>query len=417
MGSYAFLKIGSLTLDETKSAFPPEYLFLFQASDKTEDDFVTESDEVVAWALFSRSLRDVCKRLELLGYSLARVQEFISFIIANETSMSSFADERPEVSESPRSLRPADFVKAVTQIDLTRERPSKPHGLMNYIPYAISDESEAIAALEGSAVDPELTRSIASRLGPFAILRLLAENPTNLAQAVVLDIGELVLNEYMRIEDLKVLLPRERQFLIVAEGASDARILRKAFELRRAPVADFFYYIDVSEGYPFSGTGNLYNFCKGLVAIGVLNRTIVVYDNDAAGVISYRDNKDLNLPTNIAIMKLPDLSNGNMLRAIGPNGVAPADINGRAASIECYLDLTHSETEPLIRWRSYEKRVNDYQGELENKQRFEERFLQLGVGDDYEFSKIERCLEEIIAVASAMASKMLTQPEPEYYSD
>lgn len=38
-------------------------------------------------------------------------------------------------------------------------------------------------------------------------------------------------------------------------------------------------------------------------------------------------------------MRLPDLDEFRSMPARGPEGVSVCDINGRAAAIECYLDL------------------------------------------------------------------------------
>ena len=40
----------------------------------------------------------------------------------------------------------------------------------------------------------------------------------------------------------------------------------------------------MEEGYPFSGSGNLASFCRGLMKVGIQNKIIIVFDNDAEGV-------------------------------------------------------------------------------------------------------------------------------------
>ena len=59
-------------------------------------------------------------------------------------------------------------------------------------------------------------------------------------------------------------LPQSDRFLIVTEGSSDGKILFHAIRLLRPEIADFFYFVDMEKGYPFTGTGNLLNFCRGL---------------------------------------------------------------------------------------------------------------------------------------------------------
>ena len=49
----------------------------------------------------------------------------------------------------------------------------------------------------------------------------------------------------------------------------------------------------MEEGYPFTGTGNLYRFCQGLVSIEIENNIVVVYDNDAEGLENYEKTSKL----------------------------------------------------------------------------------------------------------------------------
>jgi hypothetical protein len=37
----------------------------------------------------------------------------------------------------------------------------------------------------------------------------------------------------------------------------------------RPAIVDFFTFIDMEEGYPFSGSGNLATFCRGLAKIHI----------------------------------------------------------------------------------------------------------------------------------------------------
>jgi hypothetical protein len=70
-------------------------------------------------------------------------------------------------------------------------------------------------------------------------------------------------------------------------------------------------------------------------------------------------------------MVLPPLKEFEAFPAIGPGGTAPADINGRAASIECYLNL-HADgfPPPLVRWTNYKEDVGTYHGALQDKERY-----------------------------------------------
>ena len=170
--------------------------------------------------------------------------------------------------------------------------------------------------------------------------------------------------------------------------------------LLKPQVADFFDFADMNEGYPFTGTGNLYNFTKGLIGISVQNNVIILYDNDAEGVSSFNRTVKLNMPDNMRILKLPDLAEFRDFETVGPSGAHRADINGRAAAIECYLDGGPAAT---VRWNNYHKELGAYHGELVDKGDVMRAFLaQSEVNGDYDFSRIAAVVDMIVSECTAM---------------
>ena len=152
--------------------------------------------------------------------------------------------------------------------------------------------------------------------------------------------------------------------------------------------------------YPFTGTGNLYNFTKGLIGILVQNNVVILYDNDAEGVSSFNRTVKLNVPGNMRILKLPDLPEFRDFKTVGPSGAHRADINGRAAAIECYLDVG---TEAAVRWNNYHKELGVYHGELVSKGDVMRAFLaQSKVNGDYDFSRIAVVVDMIFSECTAM---------------
>ena len=101
-----------------------------------------------------------------------------------------------------------------------------------------------------------------------------------------------------------------------------------------------------------------------LIGISVQNNVIILYDNDAEGVSSFNRTVRLNVPDNMRILKLPDLAEFRDFETVGPSGAHRADINGRAAAIECYLDVGPTAT---VRWNNYHKELGAYHGELVDK--------------------------------------------------
>ena len=156
----------------------------------------------------------------------------------------------------------------------------------------------------------------------------------------------------------------------------------------------------MNEGYPFTGTGNLYNFTKGLISISVQNNVVVLYDNDAEGVFSFNRTIKLNVPNNMRILKLPDLPVFRDFETIGPSGAHRADINGRAAAIECYLDAGPGAA---VQWKNHHKELGVYHGELVAKGDVMREFLaQSTVNGDHDFSRIAAVVDMIASECTAI---------------
>ena len=165
--------------------------------------------------------------------------------------------------------------------------------------------------------------------------------------------------------------------MIATEGSSDAHILKHAFSLLRPKIADFFRFIDMSDGYQFTGAGNLVKFASGLAKIDVHNQIVFLLDNDSEGLDASHRINELSLPTNMRASLLPDLEKLCSVPARGPDGVKLANINGRAAAIECYLDLeAPGLPSPEIIWTTYKKQLETYHGALQKKEAYTKNFFE-----------------------------------------
>jgi hypothetical protein len=101
------------------------------------------------------------------------------------------------------------------------------------------------------------------------------------------------------------------------------------------------------------------------------------------------------------ILSLPDLPAFTAFPTIGPDGESVSDINGRAAAIECYLDL---DDKAQVRWTAYNPVIGAYQGELDGKTRYMRAFLQHSQRrSDYDYSRIEQVLSALIASAASIS--------------
>ncbi len=384
MGTYIHLAVGRLQIDWGKNSGYTDHACLFQPSDLTQipyyyvdddkGDYVDDEGKtryhhkVIYKDGMSKPLRQVADRLALLGFSLEVCQREFDKLF-----------DGLEPDEEILSFE--DLKQAFIALDVNQMMHDPEKDYMQF--------------------DEFLNRSLSSRLdcteislGPYTVLVLLALNPD--AQNLPVEWQFFDSEESGWIERWEVIrqLDPEYRFLIVTEGSSDAHIIRHALKLLHPHIADFFEFVDMEEGYPFSGTGNLLKFLKGLISISIRNDVLVLYDNDLEGVTNYEKSCALNAPANMVILKLPDREEFERFPTIGPNGEHTADINGSAAAIECFLD---TGPEARVRWTSYNDRIEKYQGELESKTAYAKAFLsQRKLDSGYDYSGIEYVLTSVI---------------------
>lgn len=402
MGSMIHLTLGRIELDWGKNSGFQDHSALFRAEDLTQvpyfyaggahdpeyarlpliqkrEDFqyrlITEMKEG-----YSAPLHVVAKRLLLLGHTEAFSRH--EFEVLHDAW-----SDNPDLNfdELKVVLGTADFSDAVFQTHLG---------------------SESLAEFLAERVLPSMGARFADRLRchpmsdagvegltPYSVLLLLADNPTARDLPVTWQFADVADGGWVPRTQFSPSPPQSKRFLIVTEGSSDVRILRHALALLRPELSDFFDFVDMEENYPFSA-GNLYNFVRGLISIRIQNNLVVIFDNDSEGVFNWERSTKLNVLDNMRILKLPDRECFREFRTAGPTGEHIADINGKAAAIECYLDVGPT---PLIRWTSYDHRRDCYQGHLVDKSALAEAFLsQSARVDDYDYSGLEVLLDMLL---------------------
>ncbi|MEM9618870.1 MAG: HEPN/Toprim-associated domain-containing protein [Pseudomonadota bacterium] len=402
------LALGRLEVDWGKNEFFSHHGHIFQATDlkdvpsyyaASDDD---DDDEVLCEPRkgFGKPLRYIRDRLQLLGHTPRTAKHTYE-------SLHKFHG----LEESPLPFD--ELASALAQIDVNAV--SGKYG-SDYDPgefarVEILDRLKKHTEISIDKFSPDHWEIdlLLENFAPYPSLILLAQNPANLDLDVVWQFEDLVESGWAPESDFKAGTNESDKFLIVTEGSSDAKIIEHAIRLLRPHLLDFFRFIDMDEGYPFSGTGNLHRFAQGLVSIGVQNKTLIIYDNDAEGCAKLDATQRLNLPVNMRAIRLPDWSGLADMPTVGPDGPARSDLGGRAASIECYLDLNTKLTPaPLIRWSSYVQENSCYQGALEQKGAHKKAFLDLrSINSNYDFSGMEKVLEAIIRECEFIAEVMM----------
>ena len=410
MGTMIHLALGRLEVDWGKNNFFTDHGALFQPTDikpvpsyYAGDDWPDGEPIVKMNEGFGKSLGHVLARLELLGYTLRAVEHHYK-------RLHQFHDLDEE------ALPFDELRQALARVDVNRVSGNYSE---DYDPgeFARKEILERLALKSekydynnpGLRPDHWEVDLLLENFGANGALRLLAENSANLSLDVSWDFTPLVESGWTKREEFRAGPSPEQCFLVVTEGSSDAKIIQKALSLFRPHIADFFRFVDMEEGYPFSGTGNLHKFTQGLISIGIQNNTVVVYDNDAEGIAKMLATKKLSLPPNMRVMQLPNLDAFSNFKTIGPTGIWHADINGRAAAIECYLDLKKDGLpEPIIRWSAFNRELDVYHGELQHKTQYMKNFLQLRVvSATYKSNNIESVLDALVAECVSIAEQKL----------
>ena len=333
---------------------------------------------------FSKKLSKVKLSLELLGYTLKNVKnKYINH-----------CNWYKEYYSEKYFLNFDQFSEIIESINLNKNGYDFSEYFENYI--------KDIPIFKNRDNLKDSLGEFFERLDHYIILRLIIENPNNLNQKLIWRYSDILEGGYIKKNELYEDLSISDKYLIITEGTSDLFIIRKNIKLFYQEIFDFFEFIDMDKNYPFTGSGNLFNFIQGLAKIYSKYKILIIFDNDAEGIEKYEQGKELNLPQDlpqgIKITKLPNLKEFNNFDTIGPTGFKKLNINGLAVSIECFLDLEYEvDQKPRIRWANFKKKINKYQGSLENKEIYTKLFKKIKTGkENYNFSKLKILIDYII---------------------
>jgi hypothetical protein len=427
VGTAITLEIGGLALTYSKNHMGWDHGMLFQEQDRQRlrSDQINykwyakhQEDPAPMEMAFVRPLRKVVPRIELLGFTLDFAEtEYDRAVERWGEDYKAMSDD--EDTPAPLVMTFEEFCSFASQHPVedlnNRYVPShtekQRHGRFHKdkrlarIPSFRSADSNAYS-------ERSYFGGLIEIIHPYSLLRILALNQKNLDSAVVWQYGPLVNAGWADAAEFVPDARRTQTFLVATEGSSDVHILKHALSLLAPETFDFFRFIDVNESHPFSGAGNLVKFAEGLVKIDVHNQVVFVFDNDAEGKYAHRRLTRHNLPQNMRAMMLPDLPEFRSFAATGPEGPVTTDINGRAAGIECYLDLAFDEpSPPFVRWTTYKAEIGAYQGALEDKDKYMRRFMKqtpesVATGE-YDTSKLCVVLEALVAQCSTMRRAIL----------
>ena len=179
MGSIITLRLGALELDWGKNEFFANHSALFLPSDMARALYYYADGVIEEKPAFVRSLRSTVRRLDLLGYTLQDCRQRYDEVVA---AMPSYYPAPVLTFE-----RLARVLRNVN-VAAVRLPEDGDYNLGEYVARAIFVDPEFTKTESqlGSLTDEDGT--FFENLDPYIALRLLAENPQNLDQEVVLGI-------------------------------------------------------------------------------------------------------------------------------------------------------------------------------------------------------------------------------------
>jgi HEPN/Toprim N-terminal domain 1 len=204
---------------------------------------------------------------------------------------------------------------------------------------------------------------------------------------VTQDITDLVSGEYysatdpvcdMGLDQVKGTYPTNSKVIVLTEGTTDTEVLKASIDLLYPHLSGYYSFMDLAVRAP-GGASSLVQVVKAFSGAGIENRTIAIFDNDAAGHAAASLLREIPLPDNVRVMHYPDIPLASCYPTSGPSGTGIQDINGKACSIELYFGrdvLTSDGSMVPVQWKALDERVKRYQGEIQGKDKLKTRFFE-----------------------------------------
>ena len=375
MGSYCTIYFDGLEVCNAKSAVPDMFSAIFQESDRQLRASRYEGNDAPE-VVYETTKNVVLARLALMGCTSQIARDRLSRWIADERetwqeyASESNGDWAEETAMVMHNFSIDDWYERVPEVLARRHTQEEPN---DAIDRHMREHDSRWLWFDGYD----------SLVGFRA---LLDANP--LIEKVTLDISDLIDGGWLD-EDERVCKSHTNDSIhrlgplaptvILAEGHSDINILKRSLSVLFPDRKDYFSFFEHAELKVDGGAAYLVKFLKAFAAARTPLRLVAVFDNDTAGCQAHGQAKNLGLPDNMILLRLPDINLAKTYPTIGPQGLHAVDVNGQAASIELYLGRTALSVNGKlrhVRWTGYDRTADAYQGEVEGKNDVKRVFFQ-----------------------------------------
>lgn len=369
MSSSAYLYVNDVEIFSWRSDLDHSIMSLFSKGDIVEasgadaieivksrglnayDGYEDDGDDF-SIMLFARNAKELKDRLRVMGYSEESFRGFIQEVASYDTTFSESSNVQVNEYREKIAQEAQGLIEAYTASRKLSDENTKK--LLEYLEY---DSGFAL----------------------YYNLKDVGDNAN-----VTLDISEFAYegwydNSMLEISEVAENIQRSSAPpIILTEGVFDRKVLKESVELLYPHLTNYIKFLDTdykTEG----GAGMLVKTLKSFAAAGISNRIVAIFDNDTAAYDAISSLRNVSLPANYRIMHYPDIELGNNYPTLGPQGSVDMNINKLAGAIELYLGddalLDDLGNYRPVQWTGYVSKLAKYQGELLDKSKIQDKFV------------------------------------------
>ena len=376
MGSYANISIGKYDYLSCQSHLAP-LLLIFNTWDRRIEKYIEDDEEFMSYKyITSVNLAKQC--LDISGYQITKAKKIFE---SNKSNMA-YLFEREYYENMDEANKKYNFNKWCSTVKYFAQKFSS-----EGFTYSNRDEewfnkinkdnvSDFIVG-QSFSINPEFFWGFPEEDTDYwYVFRVILESFEGDEQ-IILDYSELVNGGYCdEIQDENDFV--SEKILLLTEGISDSEFISRSLKILYPHLSKFYYFMEFETMNVSGGVSFLSHYIKAFAGAKISNMIIGLFDNDSAAQDELRNLRGISLPQNIRIFKLPEIDIAKKYPTIGPMQNQDININGMACSIELFFgkDILQQDDGNFtpIRWTGYKDRIDQYQGEIKNKDELQKKF-------------------------------------------
>ncbi len=390
MGSYANFKINEYNFFSMKSYVDSSIISLFTEEDREETIEHDEDNSEYEYKniIYQSDVKTIKIRLNIMGFNLKTLEYYFSK--SKKYKLDNFDEEYEDIDKKSFSTFLNDFTfdeylttlkeiydKKIYFFNSSNSQPKKEYLSTCGFPKDMIS-SEELETLKNK--NPYIKYTLEEMEYPDErididyrfYLRGFLEK-VNEDINIFVDVSEIINAGYYDEKDkiAEQSLAKEDKVIIFTEGKYDTEVIKKSMELLYPQYSKYFSFLDIELSNLELGANRIITYLKSFISAGIVNKVIVLFDNDAEENFCKNELLKLkNIPNNFCIKTYPDIEIAKNYPTICPTGTEKLNINGSACSIEVYLceNILKKESEYIpVQWKSFNENVEKYQGSFSKK--------------------------------------------------